>query len=45
MYDIVFSKQAKKFIDKQDRITKKRLRDAILALSENPYRSTAYIKN
>ncbi|GIP62818.1 hypothetical protein J32TS6_13730 [Virgibacillus pantothenticus] len=39
MYDIIFSKQAKKFIDKQDKVTKKRLRNAMLELSENPYRA------
>lgn len=39
MYDIIFSKQAKKFIEKQDKVTKKRLRNAILELSENPYKA------
>lgn len=39
MYDIIFSKQAKKFVDKQDKVTKKRIRNAMLELSENPYRA------
>ena len=37
MYDIVLSKDAQKFISKQDAVSKRRLRDALLELADNPF--------
>lgn len=36
MYDIKFTKKAKKFLDKQDTITKERIKNSLLKLAENP---------
>lgn len=37
MYNLKYSKQAMKYIKKQDQPTKKRLQKALLTLAENPY--------
>ena len=37
MYELLYSKQAAKYIKKQNQITKKRLEEALLTLAENPY--------
>ncbi|MFG6494641.1 type II toxin-antitoxin system RelE/ParE family toxin [Fictibacillus sp. UD] len=37
MYDLHYSKQAVKYIKKQDQPTKKRIEKALLTLAENPY--------
>lgn len=37
MYELLYSKQAAKYIKKQDQLTKKRLEEALLTLAENPY--------
>lgn len=40
----MFSKQSKKFIEKQDQTTKKRIRNILLSLAENPYSHSNTIK-
>ena len=40
MYKLLFSKQVKKFIEKQDSKTKQRFKKAFLRLAENPYDTT-----
>ena len=37
MFKIVFSKQVKKFIEKQDRKTKQRFKEIFEKLAQNPY--------
>ena len=37
MFKIIFSKQVKKFIEKQDRKTKQRFKDIFEKLAKNPY--------
>ncbi|WP_374986252.1 type II toxin-antitoxin system RelE/ParE family toxin [Alicyclobacillus sp. SP_1] len=37
MYSLIFSKDARKFIDKQTAQTKQRIRNALLQLAENPF--------
>ncbi|WP_404469496.1 type II toxin-antitoxin system RelE/ParE family toxin [Sutcliffiella horikoshii] len=37
MYELKYSKQAMKYIKKQDKPTKKRLEKALFTLAENPY--------
>ncbi|WP_171038232.1 type II toxin-antitoxin system RelE family toxin [Aquibacillus sediminis] len=37
MYDLFYSKQAAKYIKKQDKPTRKRIKEALLTLAENPY--------
>ncbi|WP_176448636.1 type II toxin-antitoxin system RelE/ParE family toxin [Lentibacillus sp. CBA3610] len=37
MYDLKYSKQAMKYIKKQDKPTKNRIQKALLTLAENPY--------
>jgi mRNA interferase RelE/StbE len=37
MYNLLYSKQAAKYIKKQDNPTRKRIREALLTLAENPY--------
>lgn len=37
VYDVVVSKRVRKFVLKQDAVTRKRLGNALLALAENPY--------
>ncbi|WP_066299349.1 type II toxin-antitoxin system RelE family toxin [Bacillus sp. FJAT-29937] len=44
MYKLEFSKQSKKFIEKQDQTTKKRIRNILLSLAENPYSHSDTIK-
>ena len=44
MYKLEFSKQSKKFIDKQDQTTKKRIRNILLSLAESPYSHMNTIK-
>jgi mRNA interferase RelE/StbE len=36
-YQLIFEKQVKKFIEKQDKSLKKRFKKAFLSLKENPY--------
>ncbi|MDZ5473261.1 type II toxin-antitoxin system RelE/ParE family toxin [Bacillus sp. 31A1R] len=38
MYNLMYSKQAAKYIRKQDKPTKERLKEALLTLAENPYK-------
>ena len=40
MYKLLFSKQVKKFIEKQDSKTKQRFKKVFLRLAENPYDTT-----
>lgn len=40
MYSIEFTKKAKKFFNKQDSVTKKRLKHSLLQLAENPRDNT-----
>ena len=44
MYKLKFSKQAKKFIEKQDKKTKQRLKKIFEKLSANPYGEDTDIK-
>ena len=44
MFDLKFSKQVKKFIEKQDKKTKKRFKDIFQKLAENPHREDIDIK-
>ncbi|MCT2536705.1 type II toxin-antitoxin system RelE/ParE family toxin [Aquibacillus koreensis] len=37
MYELLYSKQAVKYIKKQDKPTRKRIREALLTLAEDPY--------
>ncbi|MEK3888032.1 type II toxin-antitoxin system RelE family toxin [Bacillus sp. FSL K6-3431] len=37
MYKIIFSKKSNKFITKQDKNTKIRIKENLLKLAENPY--------
>jgi mRNA interferase RelE/StbE len=37
MFNLLYSKQAAKYIKKQDKPTRKRIREALLTLAENPY--------
>jgi mRNA interferase RelE/StbE len=37
MYDIILSKDAQKFVAKQDATTKRRLKAALLELAEDPF--------
>lgn len=37
MYSLNISKKSQKFIDKQDRITRKRIEDHLTKLAENPF--------
>lgn len=37
MYSLIFSKDARKFIDKQTAQTKQRIRNALLQLAEDPF--------
>lgn len=37
MFEIVLSKDAQKFVGRQDATTKKRLQEALLSLAENPF--------
>jgi mRNA interferase RelE/StbE len=37
MYEVVFTKSAQKYIQKQDTNTRKRIRKAIIDLAEDPY--------
>lgn len=39
MYSLTFSKEARKFIDKQSPQTKQRIRNALLQLAEDPFSS------
>ncbi|WP_226036790.1 type II toxin-antitoxin system RelE family toxin [Aquibacillus saliphilus] len=39
MYEILYSKQAAKYIKKQDKPTRRRLEKALLTLAENPYQT------
>ncbi|MCM3110005.1 type II toxin-antitoxin system RelE family toxin [Lederbergia lenta] len=40
MYNITLSKKTKKYIDKQDKVTKRRIKNSLLTLAENPYSQT-----
>ena len=40
MYKLLFSKQVKKFIEKQESKTKQRFKKVFLRLAENPYGTT-----
>jgi len=40
MYKLIFDKEVEKFLKKQDPIIRRRIRDALLELAENPYRAT-----
>ncbi|MCI3922679.1 type II toxin-antitoxin system RelE/ParE family toxin [Paenibacillus sp. TRM 82003] len=40
MYRLLFDKEAEKFLKRQDISVRKRIRDALLELAENPYRAT-----
>jgi len=40
MFKIIFSKQAKKFIEKQDKKTKQRFKEIFEKLATNPYGET-----
>ena len=44
MYDLKFSKQAKKFIEKRDAKTRKQFKNVFLKLAENPYRDDLDVK-
>ena len=44
MYNIRFSKDAGKYIKKLDRVTKGRIRKALLQLAANPYQSNLDVK-
>jgi len=37
MFKLIFSKQVKKFIEKQDRKTKQRFKEVFQKLAQNPY--------
>jgi mRNA interferase RelE/StbE len=37
MYNLLYSKQDAKYIKKQDKPTRKRIKEALLTLAENPY--------
>ena len=37
MYNLIFSKEARKFIDRQNPQTKQRIRNALLQLAEDPF--------
>lgn len=37
MYNLLYSKQAAKYIKKQDKPTRTRIKEALLTLAENPY--------
>jgi mRNA interferase RelE/StbE len=37
MYSLIFSKEARKFIDRQNPQTKQRIRNALLQLAEDPF--------
>lgn len=38
MYNLSISKKAQKFISKQDKNTKQRIKESLLKLAENPYK-------
>lgn len=40
MYKLIFDKEVEKFLKKQDAVLRRRIRDALLALAENPYQSS-----
>jgi hypothetical protein len=42
-YTIELSKNSKRFLDKSDKVTRKRIIDAIHALTENPDSSTGIL--
>lgn len=44
MYKLEFSKKAKKFIDKQDKVARNRIKNSLLQLAENPYNRSLDIK-
>lgn len=43
MYKLIFDKEVEKFLKKQDVTVRRRIRDALLELAENPYRA-AHVK-
>lgn len=40
MYRLIFDKDVKKFLDKQDKTVRRRIQNALLELAENPYQAT-----
>jgi len=40
MYKLIFDKQVEKYLRKQDKAVRLRIRNALLELAENPYRAT-----
>jgi len=40
MYKIIFDKEVEKFLKKQDTTMRRRIRDSLLELAENPYQSS-----
>ena len=40
MYKLIFDKEVEKFLKKQDMVLRRRIRDALLELAENPFQAS-----
>lgn len=44
MYKLIFDKEAEKFLKKQDAVLRRRIREALLELAENPYKASEVMR-
>jgi mRNA interferase RelE/StbE len=40
MYRLIFDKEVEKYLKKQDKVLRRRIRDALLELAESPFRAS-----